>query len=121
MGMKDPKPTYAYLASELKKRHPDLAYLHVVEPRVDYMAMNSENPTPVLHGDENDFLREIWTPKIYISAAGHTAQSALQMTAKHPTELVAFVRPFIANVSNLYGHSLSTIKPNAKHPLSGIA
>lgn len=33
--MADPKPTFSYLVSELAKRHPDLAFLHLVEPRVE--------------------------------------------------------------------------------------
>ena len=32
--MKDPIPTFSYLVSEIAKRYPDLAYIHVVEPRV---------------------------------------------------------------------------------------
>lgn len=34
MRMNDPKPTFAYLVSQLVKRFPSMAYLHVVEPRV---------------------------------------------------------------------------------------
>jgi NADPH2 dehydrogenase len=35
MRFDDPKLTYTYLVSELHDRYPELAYLHVVEPRVD--------------------------------------------------------------------------------------
>lgn len=35
MRMKDPIPTFQYLVSEIAKRYPDLAYLHVTEPRVN--------------------------------------------------------------------------------------
>lgn len=34
MKMKDPLPTFSYLVSEIAKRHPDFAYIHVTEPRV---------------------------------------------------------------------------------------
>ena len=34
MRMDDPKPTFAYLVSQLAARHSDLAYLHVIEPRI---------------------------------------------------------------------------------------
>ena len=32
--MADPKPTFSYLVSELARRHPNFAYVHLVEPRV---------------------------------------------------------------------------------------
>ena len=32
--MTDPKPTFTHLVTELAARHPSLAYLHLVEPRV---------------------------------------------------------------------------------------
>ena len=31
--MKDPIPTFSYLVSEIAKRHPDFAYVHVIEAR----------------------------------------------------------------------------------------
>ncbi len=34
MGMKDPIPTFSYYVSQIKERHSDLAYIHLVEPRV---------------------------------------------------------------------------------------
>ena len=36
-GMKatDPKPTFSYIVSELVRRHPNFAYLHLIEPRVE--------------------------------------------------------------------------------------
>ena len=35
MRMTDPKPTFSYLVGEIAKRHPNFAYVHLVEPRVD--------------------------------------------------------------------------------------
>lgn len=32
--MKDPIPTFTYLVRKIKESHPDLAWIHVVEPRV---------------------------------------------------------------------------------------
>ena len=32
MRMEDPVPTFTYLVEQIKHRHPDLAYLHVVSP-----------------------------------------------------------------------------------------
>jgi hypothetical protein len=35
MGMRNPIPTYTYIISELGKRHPDLAYIHLIEPGIE--------------------------------------------------------------------------------------
>lgn len=32
--MNDPRPTFAYLVTELAVRHSSLAYLHLIRPRV---------------------------------------------------------------------------------------
>ncbi|KAL0072598.1 hypothetical protein AAF712_000361 [Marasmius tenuissimus] len=51
----DPTPTYSYLVKELRKDHPNLAYIHVVDPRIDGV-------TEVDPGTRsNDFIREIWS------------------------------------------------------------
>ena len=34
MGMEHPVPTFTYLVSQVLQRHPNMAYLHVVEPGV---------------------------------------------------------------------------------------
>ena len=34
MRMEDPKPQFTYIVENIKEKHPDLAYVHVVEPRV---------------------------------------------------------------------------------------
>lgn len=33
--MDDPRPGFSYLVSEIAKRFPSLAYLHLIEPRVE--------------------------------------------------------------------------------------
>jgi NADPH2 dehydrogenase len=33
MRMPDPRPTFAYLVSEIAKREPTFGYIHLVEPR----------------------------------------------------------------------------------------
>ena len=35
MRMEDPRPTFSYLVEEIVKRHPDFAFIHLVEPRVE--------------------------------------------------------------------------------------
>ncbi|KAJ7842201.1 hypothetical protein B0H14DRAFT_3086670 [Mycena olivaceomarginata] len=69
----DPRPTYTYLVTQLSSRFPDLAYLHVVEPRVDGA-----------------------TTLPFISAGGYTRATAIAV-AEEKGDLVAFARPYIAN------------------------
>ena len=98
MGMPDPRPTFAYLATALRDAHPKLAYLHVVEPRVAGAA-----DRVVIEGENNDFLRAIWKggesgeERAFIAAGGYTRETALR-TADEKGGLVAFGRLYIANV-----------------------
>ncbi|KAH0828826.1 hypothetical protein J3R83DRAFT_3295 [Lanmaoa asiatica] len=69
MKMPDPRPTFAYLATALRDKHPKLAYLHVTEARVGGNMDIASNPD-----ENNDFLRQIWNEgeggeeRIFISA-----------------------------------------------------
>ncbi|KIY64624.1 FMN-linked oxidoreductase [Cylindrobasidium torrendii FP15055 ss-10] len=94
MKMADPKPTFAYITKQLKEHHPDLAYLHVVEPRISGI-VDSDGTDE----ESNDFLREIWAPKPFIAAGGYNRQTALAAMerAQHTGELLAFGRYFISN------------------------
>ncbi|ESK87045.1 nadh:flavin oxidoreductase nadh oxidase [Moniliophthora roreri MCA 2997] len=94
MGMGEPKPTFSYLATELKRRHPKLAYLHVVEPRI---ASDHDSDSAAPESSSNDFLREIWAPKVFISAGGYTREKALDVSEKHENELIAVGRYFTSN------------------------
>ncbi|KIJ16015.1 hypothetical protein PAXINDRAFT_75914 [Paxillus involutus ATCC 200175] len=95
MKMPNPRTTFAYLATALRDKHPNMAYLHVTESRVD-----TDLPG---NGDEvNDFLREIWNSgeggknRVFISAGGYTRDTALS-TAEELGGLVAFGRLYISN------------------------
>ncbi|KIJ04679.1 hypothetical protein PAXINDRAFT_104066 [Paxillus involutus ATCC 200175] len=55
MKMPNPRPTFAHLATALRDKHPNLAYLHLTESRV---AGNTD--VPHTEDESNDFLREIW-------------------------------------------------------------
>ncbi|KAJ7645906.1 hypothetical protein DFH06DRAFT_1270870 [Mycena polygramma] len=81
--------TFAHLVTQLRGRYPDLAYLHVVEPRAD-------DPVGIKEGHSNDFVREIWGKKPFISAGGYTRETAIDV-AEEKGDLVAFARPYIAN------------------------
>ncbi|KAF9238925.1 hypothetical protein BU15DRAFT_88172 [Melanogaster broomeanus] len=96
MRMPNPNPTFAYLTTALRDKHPNMAYLHVTEPRL------AGEQAAEFDEDGNDFLREIWKggkdgeKRIFISAGGYTRDIALR-TAEEKGGLVAFGRPYIAN------------------------
>jgi NADPH2 dehydrogenase len=113
MGMKDPKPTFSHLITQLKALHPGLSYIHVVEPRVSSDGVTSR-PTK----DSNDFIRHIWVGdvdgtdsydnedstlngnkkrRVLISAGGYTRELGMEY-ADTKGDLIVYGRPFIANV-----------------------
>lgn len=100
-GVKDPKPTYSYLVSQIKESHPTFSYIHLVDPRVDGI----ENVEDI--GDRsNEFIREIWTKgpggnesedgRRLISAGNFDFETGTEL-ADTKGDLVAFGRRFIAN------------------------
>jgi NADPH2 dehydrogenase len=99
MKMANPVPQYSHFVATLKSKHPTLAYLHVIEPRIDgtieAVVQSGEH-------ESNDFIRAIWKPRPLISAGGYTRQGALKRAEKG--ELIAFGRFYISNVRffNLY-------------------
>lgn len=94
MGMTDPKPTFSHIVTALRDRYPNLAYLHVAEQRINGPAASDNRFS---EEESNDFLREIWGDRPYISAGGHTRQSGIEGAEKG--DLVAYGRAFISNVS----------------------
>ncbi|KAL0952976.1 hypothetical protein HGRIS_007187 [Hohenbuehelia grisea] len=56
MEMKEPEPTYTYFVSEVRKRHPSLAWLHAIEARVD----RGGNDRNAGAHESIEFLRRIW-------------------------------------------------------------
>ncbi|KAJ7679768.1 hypothetical protein B0H17DRAFT_1233032 [Mycena rosella] len=91
MHFDDPKPTYTHLVTQLRERYPGLAYLHVVEPRVD-----GAETVVIKEGYSNDFIRDIWGARQLISAGGYTRETALA-AAENKGDLIAFARLYIAN------------------------
>ncbi|KAJ7581479.1 hypothetical protein C8J56DRAFT_866844 [Mycena floridula] len=92
MLMADPIPTFSHLISHLKSAHPDISYLHLVEPKSDARFMKVSVPKEVT----NDPFREIWGEKTLITAGGYDRESALDV-AEHKGDIIAFSRHFIAN------------------------
>ncbi|KAI0066943.1 FMN-linked oxidoreductase [Artomyces pyxidatus] len=91
MCMKNPKPTFSALVERLRDTHPDLAYLHIVEPGVH--GTIAHHPRP---GESNQFIREIWGERRLIAAGGFTRKSGMA-AAEHTGELIAYGRAFIEN------------------------
>lgn len=92
--MADPIPQFTYLIKSIVEKHPDMAYLHVVEP--DKGAPETES---------NDFLRKIWGPRPFITCGDQTRETALTM-ADETGNLVAFGRYFISNVNIIPSNQL---------------
>ncbi|KAF7336704.1 FMN-linked oxidoreductase [Mycena venus] len=80
-------PTYSYLVKEIRERHPDFSYIHLIE---DYGTSDE--------AESNDFLREIWGSRPLISAGGYSSDrdSAFRI-AEERGDMIAFSRAFIAN------------------------
>ncbi|KAH9886706.1 NADH:flavin oxidoreductase/NADH oxidase [Cubamyces lactineus] len=91
MKMTDPVPTFTYLVSRLASDHPNLAYLHVVEPGVSGGTDGVARP-----GESNDFIRKIWLPRTLVSVGGYSRDKALQV-AEETGQLIAFGRAFVSN------------------------
>ncbi|KAF8747497.1 oxidoreductase, partial [Rhizoctonia solani] len=98
MRMKNPIPTFAYLVSEIAQRHPELAYLHFVEPVVSGPndAKDQVHDVGSATPNTNEFARVIWQPRPFLSAGGFTAQSAFVEAETRDTGVV-MGRYFIAN------------------------
>jgi len=105
MGMKDPVPTYTYLITQIIQRHPDLAYLHVTEKRLESQNKkhNASSDTFVAEGAENDFIRDLWSAygtnqRRLITAGGYTRETGMKVS-QLKGDLIAYGRLFISNVS----------------------
>ena len=88
----NPEALFGYLAKELNRF--DLAYLHVIEPRIagDVTKDNAENDAPIA----SKWLRQIYHGTL-LAAGGFTKQSAEQVLAQGDADLTAFGRLFTSN------------------------
>ncbi|CAE6446809.1 unnamed protein product, partial [Rhizoctonia solani] len=102
MRMKNPIPTFAYLVSEIAQRHPDLAYVHFIEPVASGSSGaedESRDRDPVNDTlTSNDFARIIWQPRPFFSAGGFNPESAF-LEAETKDVCIIIGRYFISNVS----------------------
>lgn len=90
MGMVNPVPTYTALVEYLKSSHPDLAYIHVVEPEVEGKRVGD-----VVHS--NTFIHDLWSPRPLIRTGNFNRETALAATHSKET-LVGFGRNYLATV-----------------------
>ncbi|KII90957.1 hypothetical protein PLICRDRAFT_106717 [Plicaturopsis crispa FD-325 SS-3] len=109
MCMQDPKPTFLHVVEQLRTAHPALAYLHVVEPRVDGAV---DHDGPLSAEESNDFIREAWAPRPLIVAGGYDLAQGNEAAGRG--EIVAYGRPFLANPDLPYRfkHGLPLTKHN---------
>jgi 2,4-dienoyl-CoA reductase-like NADH-dependent reductase (Old Yellow Enzyme family) len=87
-----PYETFGYLTESLQKNHPNLSYLHFVEPRSDLINENNKETT-----DSLDPFRKVWKGN-FINAGGYTNHNELAFeTAEKTGNLIAFGRQFTSN------------------------
>jgi N-ethylmaleimide reductase len=91
-GMSDsnPRALFGYVAAQLNRFH--LAYLHIIEPRVEGNIVTRESEGPVAA----QFLRRIFDGPI-IAAGGFEPDSAEAIVANGTADAVAFGRHFVSN------------------------
>ncbi|KAI8064276.1 uncharacterized protein B0P05DRAFT_554815 [Gilbertella persicaria] len=92
MKDKNPVETWGYVTSELQKRHPDLAYVHFIEPRSTWLSDDDQG-----RSDSLEPFRRLWQgPFINSSGFSNNKDHAYDIAEK-TGDLIAFGRAFIAN------------------------
>ncbi len=91
-GMSDSNPdhTFGYAADELRKM--DIAYLHIIEPRIDGNIAIKDGLEPVAAA----LLKKIFKGTVIV-AGGFEPDTAEEIIKKGDADLVAFGRHFISN------------------------
>ncbi|KAI9303834.1 hypothetical protein BJ944DRAFT_231820 [Cunninghamella echinulata] len=98
MFEKDRIGTWSYVTEQLQKNHPNLAYLHFVEPRI----RDFDDQLPAANGKEEietlDHFKKIWQGP-FIAGGNYTYDYnlAYENAEKSPNTLYSFGRSFIAN------------------------
>lgn len=92
MADETPYETWGYITEQLQAKHPNLAYLHYIEPRDDF-SRKTQNDTV----NSLDPFRKLWKGA-FISAGGYTTNPQLgEKVANETGNLIAYGRTFIAN------------------------
>ncbi|KAH9011597.1 putative NADPH2 dehydrogenase chain OYE2 [Lactarius hengduanensis] len=82
------------LSKRIRDEHPNLAYIHVIEPRMNNFT--AADVTDENRAHSNEVLRKVWGDRPYIAAGGMDRATAIDTVSKYGG-LVAFGRHFIAN------------------------
>jgi N-ethylmaleimide reductase len=90
MSDSDPKALFTHVAGQLNRF--GLAYLHIIEPRVNGSIVIAEGQPPIA----SEYLRKIFKGRI-IAAGGFEPASAEAVIGKGDADLVAFGRYFVSN------------------------
>ncbi|KZV64653.1 FMN-linked oxidoreductase, partial [Peniophora sp. CONT] len=90
MGMSNPLPTFEALVKRIDSKHPDLSYIHLMDP----MGPPSSNQSSVERS--NASIANIRLPRPVIFNTGYERETAIKK-AETDGALVAFGRPFLAN------------------------
>lgn len=93
---------FSHVIGEIKARYPDFAYVHLVSPRADELEMRAAGEVEDVYVKEMDALRGVWAPKPLIIAGGMDRKLGLEIAEGNEGQLVAYARPFLANVSTLW-------------------
>ena len=94
--MRDPIPQFSHFVSSLVESHPNLAFVHLVEPPPVEERPDTKHLLEFPE-ESNDFIRGIWAPRPLISTGGYTREDAIEV-AENKGALVGFGRYFISNV-----------------------
>ncbi|KAI8141983.1 hypothetical protein BJV82DRAFT_714451 [Fennellomyces sp. T-0311] len=87
-----PYETWGYLIDKLQERHPNMAYIHMIEPRDDFKERSVIDTVNTL-----DPFRAKWKGT-FISAGGYTTKPTLAAEIADKTgNMIAIGRAFIAN------------------------
>ncbi|KDQ07581.1 hypothetical protein BOTBODRAFT_166837 [Botryobasidium botryosum FD-172 SS1] len=105
MRMADPVPTYTHIVNSIRDRHPNLAYLHFIEPL---------EPSGLAE-ESNDFARQLWQPRPFFSAGLYDANSGFKV-AEDKDVAIVYGRWFISNpdlpLKLKYGVPLTPFNPS---------
>ncbi|TFY81116.1 hypothetical protein EWM64_g2889 [Hericium alpestre] len=95
--MDDPFATFGEFVRRLRAAHPDLGWLHVSQPRVEFTTDDPDvNEQASRPEDTNEPFIKLWAPKPIILNGGFTRESAIK-AAEQDGVLVAFGRHYLAN------------------------
>lgn len=112
MRMDDPYSTFTYLVERIAELFPNLAFVHLVEPRAaggsSRVPLEGEVSVVIARStytlfmaiifQSNDFIRKIWLPRPLVTAGGYTRDTAIA-TCEETGELIGVGRYWISNVS----------------------